>query len=441
MKYIVSVFLILFLLLELVGCVDQNSTDDYVTSQNHIENGTGEEKMTNESKHEEGDSNTIEEQQSETVASEAVTAANLSIKLLADDLCISREAGSFPKLPYYGWPSVAIDENDITYAVVSKRLNHIDPYGRVMLYKSFDRGLSWDEGVCIMDTILDDRDSGIVYMGNGRMLVTSFSHNSSLYVTNSSSSWTSWQKTVGSVEVNRVFEMWNAATSAERTGCSSYIISDDYGKTWSERKLMPITAPHGPSIMNDGTLMYIGVPKAPKFATGKDLASAVYCFVSTDNGETFTQRSAISVPSSYSPSEAYGIQLADGSIVGTVRTGSFTTLCYKSYDNGFTWTDAKEVTYGAPAHLIQADNGIVIMSYSKRKASTGQYIRLSDDNGETWDSERSLSRPRSASDTDLGYPATAKYSDGTFITVYYQKWKTDSKPSLMRTLWQLQLKD
>ncbi len=373
----------------------------------------------------------------ETSADSGIPAAGLSVKLVSPDSYISRETGAYPKLPYYGWPSVAVDENDVTYVVVSKRLLHIDPYGKVMLYKSTDHGQTWDEGVCIIDTILDDRDAGIVYMGGGRMLVTTFSHNSSNYVTNSSSSWTKWQSVVGNAETQKRFDLWNAATSEDRTGCSSYIISDDYGKTWSERRLMPITAPHGPSMLKDGTLMYLGVPKASKFATGENLASGVYCFVSDDRGESFTLRSKIDIPASYGACEAYGIQLSDGSIVGTVRTGSFTTLCFKSFDNGYTWTEAKEVTYGAPAHLIQADNGAVVMAYSKRKDSTGQYIRLSYDCGETWQPERSLSRPRSATDADLGYPASAKYSDGTFITVYYQKWNTDSKPSLMRTLWKL----
>lgn len=113
---------------------------------------------------------------------------DLKLAITKEAATISREQGSFPTLPYYGWPSVAVDENDVTYVVVSKRLCHVDPYGKVMLYKSYDKGLSWDEGTCILDTILDDRDAGIVYIGGGRLLVTSFSHDASQYIKNSNTS-------------------------------------------------------------------------------------------------------------------------------------------------------------------------------------------------------------------------------------------------------------
>jgi hypothetical protein len=35
----------------------------------------------------------------------------------------------------------------------------------------------------------------------------------------------------------------------------------------------------------------------------------------------------------------------------------------------------------------------------------------------------------------LGYHATAAYPDGSFITVYFQRWGKDKKTSLVRTLW------
>ena len=77
------------------------------------------------------------------------------------------------------------------------------------------------------------------------------------------------------------------------------------------------------------------------------------------------------------------------------------------------------------------------MSYSKRDNVTGQVIRLSCDRGKTWSKEMYISSPLNTSDGDLGYPATAQYKDGTFITVFYQRWESDTKPSLMRSLWKL----
>lgn len=354
---------------------------------------------------------------------------------ISPDACISREPGAFPALGYHGWPSVAVDEKGVTYVVASKRLLHIDPYGMVMLWKSYDRGLTWDEGRCIYDTVLDDRDAGIVYMGGGRMLVTTFSHDSSNYVTNPQDGWVCWQREVGEAETKRVFGVWDASTEADRTGCSSYIISDDYGESWSERHLMPLTAPHGPSLMKDGSLMYLGIPKAPVFATGSDLPDGVYCYVSTDRGESFSMRSKIEIDPAFRPCEAYGIELSDGRIIGTVRTGDLHTLVFGSADGGYTWTPAVHLTYGAPAQLIETADGRVICTYSKRRDGTGQCIRVSSDGGATWGGEMYISSPDNDRDGDLGYPATAQYPDGSFITVYYQRWGRDRKTSLMRTLW------
>lgn len=351
---------------------------------------------------------------------------------------ISREPGAFPTLAYYGWPSVAIDENGVTYVVVSKRLRHIDPYGCVMLYKSTDGGNSWDEGRSLINSALDDRDAGILYLGSGRFLVTSFSHDSDWYLSNSSSAWTKWQSDVGEDEVERLKKYWDGLPSAAKTGCSSYIISDDYCETWSERKLMPLTAPHGPTLLSNGDVMYLGVPKAPAFATGKELEEGVYCYLSHDRGETFEPYSRLPVPPERKGCEAYGIQLRDESIVASVRTGDFHTLILRSEDNGQTWTEPVDLCYGAPAHLLEAEDETLIITYSKRADITGQVIRLSGDGGKTWSDEQYISRPLSETDGDLGYPASAQYKNGNFITVFYQKYETDAKPSLLRTLWKLE---
>ncbi len=358
----------------------------------------------------------------------------VNVNKLCPDAAISRELGSFPALGYHGWPSVAVDERGVTYVVASKRLLHIDPYGCVMIWRSRDQGRTWDEGKCIIDTVLDDRDAGIVYMGQGRMLVTTFSHDSSNYVTNPRDGWVAWQREVGEAETKRVFDLWDASSPEDLTGCSSYIISDDYGETWSERRLMPITAPHGPSFMREGTLMYLGIPKAPVFATGRDLADGVYCFVSTDRGESFRVRSKIEIDPAFRPCEAYGVELESGRIVGTVRTGDLHTLVFTSDDGGFTWSAARELTYGAPAHLLETPSGI-LCTYSKRRDGTGQCVRISRDGGDTWSDETYISSPCNPDDPDLGYPATAQFADGSFITVYYQRVGTDRKTSLLRTLW------
>lgn len=43
--------------------------------------------------------------------------------------------------PYQGWPTVIKDENGVLYAVSSgHRLTHICPFGKTLMYKSYDNG-------------------------------------------------------------------------------------------------------------------------------------------------------------------------------------------------------------------------------------------------------------------------------------------------------------
>ena len=78
---------------------------------------------------------------------------------------------------YQGWPTVCRDENGVLYAVCSgHRIGHICPFGKNLMYKSFDEGETWSAPMIINDTVLDDRDGGIVSLGGGKLLMTYFNH-------------------------------------------------------------------------------------------------------------------------------------------------------------------------------------------------------------------------------------------------------------------------
>lgn len=367
---------------------------------------------------------------------------NQKVNILAKNAPISREQGEFPALPYYGWPSVAVDENDVVYAVVSKRLLHVDPYGKVMLYKSTDKGQTWDNGTCIFNSALDDRDAGIVYMGNGKFLVTTFSNDARKYITNDSNTWVAWQKLVGPSEIKSVQDRWEKMDPKDLLGSSTYIISEDYGKTWSAPRKMPITAPHGPSFSKSGKLIYAGVPKAPELV-GENLSNGVYLYVSEDLGETWERKSSLPVDLSCTPVECYGIELEDGTILVGIRANkTMHTLICRSEDGGKTWSEPMDVCYGIPPHLTELNNGTIVLSYATREnTDKGEYVRLSSDGGKTWSEGYALAKlssPESSLDRDIGYPATACFSDGTLITVYYQILDGDTTPSFCRTLWEIQ---
>ena len=83
---------------------------------------------------------------------------------------------------YYGWPTVCADENDVLYAVCSgHRMGHVCPFGKTLMYKSRDNGRTWSVPMIVDDSFGDDRDAGILYLGNGRMIVTNFKHPVEVY--------------------------------------------------------------------------------------------------------------------------------------------------------------------------------------------------------------------------------------------------------------------
>ncbi len=64
----------------------------------------------------------------------------------------------------------------------------------------------------------------------------------------------------------------------------------------------------------------------------------------------------------------------------------------------------------------------------------GEYAMISEDNGKTFGEEIRLCE---AFDKDLGYPSTVELSDGSLLTVYYQKMEGDAYCSILYTKWRL----
>ena len=59
---------------------------------------------------------------------------------------------------------------------------------------------------------------------------------------------------------------------------------------------------------------------------------------------------------------------------------------------------------------------------------------VSYDFGRTWEDEYVLDECPSG---DLGYPSTVELEDGSLMTVYYQKYESDKKCSILYTKWRL----
>ena len=340
---------------------------------------------------------------------------------------------------YQGWPTVCIDEQGTLYVASSGcRLGHLCTFGKNLFTKSVDGGKTWSTPRVINDTLMDDRDAGLVYMGNGKIIMTYFNNPPSLYFDNPD--WI--DRYAKTEELRRValdhFDEWRRLDTSEYDVGAFLKISYDYGKTWSESYRTPISAPHGPIMRSDGSLLYVG----RRFGND-DYGHTISAYESFDDGRTWSFLSDIEPPigCENNINEAHALEFPDGSILGVVRGDgppvpyNFSVFTCWSYDGGKTWTRLEPTDIcGAPPHLLRLDDGTVVMAYGRRRPPYGEYVSLSEDGGKTFGEGILL---REHVNWDMGYPSSVTMPDGSIMTVYYQSLEGDDYDSILFTRWRL----
>ena len=77
---------------------------------------------------------------------------------------------------YFGWPTVArMESGALVVAASGLRNAHVCPFGRTVLLRSDDQGGMWTAPTVVNDLPLDDRDAGILPLGDGQLLLAWFS--------------------------------------------------------------------------------------------------------------------------------------------------------------------------------------------------------------------------------------------------------------------------
>ncbi len=336
---------------------------------------------------------------------------------------------------YCGWPTVCKDEDGVLYAVCSGfRVAHICPFGKTLLFKSFDDGKTWSIPMVINDTYSDDRDGGIVCLGGETMLVSWFSHPAEVYLTQYKDYINNAWK--GSVSV---LSMYNTIPEEHCKGGSFIRVSHDGGFSWGKTVKVPVSAPHGPILKNDGTILYLG---KEHYSAGEEIAGVISAWQSSDKGITWNKLGVVDIPEGTEIDnfhEPHAVQLSDGRILGMIRAQDMKTAptftIYKTYsnDSGKTWSQCKPMGIsGSPPHLLKHSSGALILTYARREAPCSERAIVSYDGGESWSDELVLSTAKSS---DIGYPSSVELSDGSILTVYYQQYENDDFPSLLYTKW------
>jgi len=348
---------------------------------------------------------------------------------------------------YQGWPTVCKDEKGVLYTVWSGfRVQHICPFGKTAMSVSHDQGKTWSCPIIVNDTVLDDRDAGILSLGNGKLLLSWFTHYTTAYTK-------TWRSIILEHEhllqpdrplLEAGLEYLETLSPEEGAGDSYVRLSDNNGMTWSEKISVPVSAPHGPIMLTDGTVLYFG--KVLEYAERETKHWPIAAYASSDGGKTWRLRGEVPMPEGlihHNFHEPHVLQLPNGRLLGAIRVHldpsedpSFTVYTTFSDDGGVTWSVPQPTGMnGSPPHLLLHSSGAVICTYGRRCAPFGQRAAISRDGGLTWSEDYVLCDH--LPDGDLGYPASVELDDGSILTVCYEKCPGDHKTSIRYYVWNL----
>ena len=339
------------------------------------------------------------------------------------------------KFGYFGWPSIArMDDGKLIAGASGMRHQHVCPWGNTSLFFSHDNGETWSEPVVIHDSPLDDRDVGVVSLKNQIVMATWFTLDPRQFCDR----FDSWTDESMKNRMRARLSSLTDTTAREHSG-SWCRVSFDGGKTFSGPRRCPVSTPHGPVLLKNGTLLYFG----KQFPADLDCPfGQVAAAVSLDQGATWKEIGVCPLPEGYTVNqvhEPHVCEMPDGTLIGTLRVHEKDTLAIwqsNSTDGGRTWSQPTRIPVdGAPPHLLLHSSGVLICVYGYRHVPYGQRVIFSKDYGKTWIHDMPLREDGPSS--DLGYPATAELDDGSLITVYYQKAAGDANASVMYTKWSL----
>lgn len=328
---------------------------------------------------------------------------------------------------YFAWPSVArLQDGRIAVGCSGFRLEHICPFGKACLAFSNDDGKSYTLPLPVIDTVLDDRDTGVVPFGKSGVIVTSFNNT------------VEFQRSVAPNDTYRTGYL-DKITAEQETDAigAEFRISFDNCTTFGKIYKSPITSPHGPVELKDGKILWVGrvFSDNDTFVENK---SGVLCYEMHTDG-IMEKIGTIQCEKELNLCEPHMIECDDGKLLCHLRSDSqFTLYQTESYDKGKTWSVPKRLLEdkgGAPAHLLQAKDGTIISVYGYREFPFGIKMIYSTDNGESWSEPKTIYTNEVSG--DLGYPATIQLDDLSFLTVFYAHPDSNSPAVIYQQKWTL----
>jgi len=328
---------------------------------------------------------------------------------------------------YFGWPTVTRLQNGKIAVVASGfRLRHVCPFGKTVIAYSEDEGRTYTKPAPVIDTVLDDRDGGIVPFGKSSVIVTSFNNR------------VAFQKT--RAETAYDLEYLNLITPEEESAAlgSTFRISHDCGVTFGPIMKSPITSPHGPVVLPDGSLLWVGtvfdgVSNDNSIKAYRIEMDGTMTYVGGIEDIKVGEENGLSC-------EPHTIVLDDGTLLTHIRADrTFTVYQSESKDGGKTWSKPRQLLPqqgGSPPHLFRHSSGMLICTYGYRQAPFGVRAMFSADGGKNWDAGYDVYVNNV--NGDLGYPSTIELADGSLLTVFYAHPSEEEPAVIMQQRWQFE---
>jgi len=332
---------------------------------------------------------------------------------------------------YFAWPTVSLlQDGKIAVGASGFRIEHVCPFGKAVISYSFDGGETYTLPAPVIDTPLDDRDAGICPFGKNGVIFTSFNNSAAM------------QKQYN--KENEYAQSYiNTITKEdeEKYLGSNFRISRDCGITFGKIFSSPVTSPHGPTELKDGTVLWAGTRFDDVFG-GIEVRR-----LDTESGETELVGKITTPNRNLVLNEPHMIELPNGRLICHMRCENselfndgeetlFTVFQSVSEDKGRTWSAPEmllDETGGAPPHLIQLSSGVLLSTYGRRKQPYGIMAMISHDGGNSW--EKDIRIYENLASDDIGYPSTVELSDGTLLTVFYATDSEEKPCKIMQQKW------
>ena len=373
----------------------------------------------------------------------------MKIELIGERKIVMQNERS--KHNYFAWPTVArLGDGRIAVGASGFRIDHICPFGKSVICYSDDEGESYTIPQVIVDTCLDQRDTGLLAVDEKTFILTTF-NNSVAYQRRVNERRTDGMCPLKRAYIKAYLETVTPEEEVNSRICSSFSVTRDGGKSFSDNYPAPVTSPHGPMKLSDGRIIWVGA----HFPNEGGIA--VYEINIDDGSASYisTIDTSIIANDSCNACEPYAIESTDGRILCFIRADSkdnwkrkFTIYQCESSDGGRTFSEPRQIFEdrgGGPAHVMRHSSGALIISTGLRDKPFGIRVARSLDEGRSWEAPELvytaeyllgdwITGDRSC---DIGYPSTVELKDGSLLTVFYAYPKDCAHAVIMQQRWKI----